>query len=57
MNSCELVTLVSSLACNIASSHSKEETAVIATVFTQLGDTLETILAHQEACETGAPPE
>ncbi|MDO4298433.1 MAG: hypothetical protein Q4C59_08170 [Lachnospiraceae bacterium] len=50
MNSCELVTLVSTVACAIASSCSPEETAVLAAVFTQLGDSLETILAHQEFC-------
>lgn len=54
MNSCELVTLVSTLACQIASNHSPEETAVIAAVFTQLGDTLETLLAHEEAIKAGA---
>ena len=48
MNSCELVTYISSLACLISQSCTKEEVAVLATVFTQLGDTLSTILAHDE---------
>ena len=51
MNSCELVTYVSSLACAISKNCSKEELTVLATVLTQLGDTLETILAHEEVCK------
>ena len=51
MNSCELAAYVSSVACAIAKSCRKEDLAVMAAVFTQLGDTLTTILAHQEACE------
>lgn len=50
MNSCELVTFVSTLACQIAASHSPEETALIAAVLVQLSDSLETILAHQTLC-------
>lgn len=50
MNSCELVTYVSSLACAISRSCGKEDLALIAAVFTQLGDSLETILAHEERC-------
>lgn len=51
MNSCELVTLISALACSISSCFPPEETAVIAAAFTQLGDSLATILAHSELCE------
>ena len=51
MNSCELVTYISSLACAISKTCSKEELPVLATILTQLGDTLETILAHEEACQ------
>ena len=43
MNSCEFVTLISTLACTIANGKSQEELAVLATFFTQLGDTLATI--------------
>ncbi len=50
MNSCELVTYISSLACAISKTCSKEELAVLATIFAQLGDTLATILAHEEVC-------
>ncbi len=45
MNSCELVTLVSSLSCFIAENTDDKELAVIAAIFTQLGDSLATILA------------
>lgn len=53
MNSCELVTLVSSFACALAKLYPPEELAVIAAVFTQLGDTLETIQANEERCQNG----
>ncbi|MDY3971428.1 MAG: DUF6774 domain-containing protein [Clostridia bacterium] len=43
MSSCELVTLVSALACSIAKTFTKDETALLAAIFTQLGDTLATI--------------
>lgn len=48
MNSCELVTIISSLSCAIAEAFTEEELVVLATVFTQLGDSLATILANNE---------
>ena len=48
MNSCELVTLVSFLSCLISNSYDNEELAVLAAVFTQLGDSLATILANKD---------
>ena len=48
MNSCELVTLVSFLSCLISNSYEDEELAVLAAVFTQLGDSLATILANKD---------
>ena len=48
MNSCELVTLISSLSCAISEALTEEELVVLATVFTQLGDSLATILANNE---------
>lgn len=48
MNSCELITLVSALALQISSSHTPKETALLASAFNQLGETLETILANEE---------
>lgn len=52
MTSCELVTFVSSLACAISRNCPPEELVVLATVFTQLGDSLETLLAHEELCKS-----
>lgn len=49
MNSCEFVHLISSLACVIAQNTSEDELAILATFFTQLGDTLATIAATKSA--------
>lgn len=43
MNSCEFVTLISTLACTISKGRSKEEIEILAAFFTQLGDTLATL--------------
>ena len=48
MNSCELVTFVSPLACVISDCYTPEEIELMAVVFTQLGDTLSTILVSKE---------
>lgn len=50
MQSCELVMLVSSLACCIAENRSADEIALLSSIFSQLGDTLDTISAHQDLC-------
>lgn len=50
MQPCELVTFVTAIACSITKCCSEEELPVIAAVFTQLGDTIATILAQKEAC-------
>lgn len=50
MNSCELVTFVSSLACVLSEKCTSEELSIMAAVFTQLGDTLVTIVTHNEIC-------
>ncbi|MGN0106112.1 MAG: DUF6774 domain-containing protein [Hominilimicola sp.] len=47
MSSCELVTLVGALACSIAKTFTREETALLGAIFTQLGDTLATIAANE----------
>ena len=51
MNSCELVTFVSSLACAISCCCDKDEIALIGTILTQLGDTVLTIAAHEDFCK------
>ena len=52
MTSCELVTLISTLACAISETYTEEEIEIIATILTQLGDTLVTILAHNSICKS-----
>lgn len=51
MNSCELVALVSSVACALAKAYTPEELSLLAAIFNQLGETLGTILTHEEICE------
>ncbi|MCL2055026.1 MAG: hypothetical protein FWG90_11425 [Oscillospiraceae bacterium] len=47
MNSCELVTAVSAVACAIAKDLSNEEINLISSVFMQLGDSLAVISANR----------
>jgi len=46
MNSCELVNLISILSCYIAENYNEAEIGILAAIFTQLGDSLATILAN-----------
>ncbi len=48
MQSCELVAYITAVACTISKCCSKEELPIIAAFFTQLGDTLQTIIANEE---------
>lgn len=50
MQSCELVAIVSSIACCIAQDRSADEIALLSSVLNQLGDTLATISAHRDLC-------
>lgn len=50
LNSCELVTLVSTIACSIAKCYDTDELALIGAIFTQLGDTLAVISLREEQC-------
>ena len=45
MSSCEFVTFISILACNIAKDKTPEEIATLSAFFVQLGDTLATLSA------------
>lgn len=45
MNSCELVTLISTLSCLIADNSTDEDLSILSSLFVQLGDSLATILA------------
>lgn len=50
MQSCELVAIVSSIACCLAKDRSEDEIALLSSIFNQLGDTLGTISAHRDLC-------
>jgi hypothetical protein len=52
MNECELLSLITVIACAIAQNCSEEEIGLLAAVFTQLGDSLATILAKRELKNT-----
>lgn len=51
MNGCELVTFISTLSCAVANEFSPSDVALLAAVFTQLGDSLTTMLAANEISE------
>lgn len=51
MNECELVALVTTFACGISKCCSQNEVTILSAVFTQLGDTLATILTIRELAE------
>ena len=50
MRSCELITLITAVACSISQCYPSEELPVISAIFVQLGDTLATIIAQEEFC-------
>lgn len=51
MDSCELVTFISTAACAMSKCMSEDELVMTAVMFSQLADTLETIIAHNEICK------
>jgi len=54
MEDCELVMIISSIACAISKCCSEDEVSILSVVFTQLGDTLATLLTQKEIRERGA---
>ena len=50
MTSCELTAYISSLACAISKHSSAKEMELMSAVFIQLGETLHTMLTHDEIC-------
>ncbi len=48
MDECELVILISTIACAIAKCSTDDELTLLAAVFSQLGDTLATIVTSRE---------
>lgn len=54
MQSCELVTYITALACAISKCCSDEDLSVLSSAFNQLGDTLATIAAQNQLCNKDA---
>lgn len=54
MQSCELVTYITALACAISKCCSSDEIAVLSSAFNQLGDTLATIASQNQLCDKNA---
>lgn len=48
MQSCELVTYITALACSLSKCYSNDEIAVLSSALNQLGDTLATIAAQNQ---------
>ncbi len=51
MDECELIALITAVACAISKNCSEDDISILAAVFTQLGDTLATILVKRELQE------
>lgn len=51
MDSCELITLITAIACALTKCCSEDELSILAVSFTQLGDTLATFLTKEELIE------
>ena len=51
MNACELTTAITAFANAIACGKTVDEISLLGTLFTQLGDTLQTISAQKNLCE------
>jgi len=52
MNSCELVTTISTIAIALSKQCSTDELSILSAAFSQLGDTLATIVTHDEICNS-----
>lgn len=50
MQSCNLVMTISALACSIAKDRTIDEIALLASIFSQLGETLDTLAIQAEIC-------
>ena len=51
MEDCELIFLISTIACSIIKCCPEDDISILAAAFTQLGDTLATLLAQKEVRE------
>jgi hypothetical protein len=54
MSECELIAFISTVACTLAKCCSTDELTILSVVFTQLGDTLATVLAKRELGENNS---
>lgn len=52
MDKCELIMLVSTVACTLSKCCSDDDLSILSAIFTQLGDSLATILTKRQLCET-----
>lgn len=52
LDECELVLFISGIACGISKCSNNDELALMASVFSQLGDTLATIAAKRDLCSS-----
>lgn len=50
LDECELVTFISAVACAMAKCYTDDELSMLSAIFTQLGDSLATILARRDIC-------
>lgn len=51
MDECELVVFVSTVACTLSKCCSTDDLTILSAVFSQLGDSLATILTKRQLCE------
>ncbi|OYP00860.1 hypothetical protein C8E03_11420 [Lachnotalea glycerini] len=54
MDECELVAFISAIACSISKCYTTDELSLFSSMFSQLGDSLGTIAARRDLCETGS---
>ncbi|MDF2543321.1 MAG: hypothetical protein K0S47_3039 [Herbinix sp.] len=52
MQSCEFVTYITAIACALTKCYDEDELNLLAATFSQLGDTLATILAREALCDS-----
>jgi len=57
MDECELITLVTAVACGISKCCSEDDISLLSAVMSQLGDTLATILTQREINENKSKEE
>lgn len=53
MDECELISFITAVACAIAKNCPEDEITLMAAIFSQLGDTLETVLTKRSLAESG----